>query len=231
MSLAGLGFFHEGTITDGGAPVCCPMRTAVGLATSLVDDANGQDATPSRFRNAGLGDVEPAYLRDPSFRRQAAVLRGIAAGRRACTLSNSGSQPHPPGSANGKPRIMARSVIGRQKTLPISRPRPWNRGMLPCRSVWPPPCGCRMRAPLIVNAAASQAAWVAEVRTLQRAKVIKIPEIDVGVAYAMRHDGPGPDFNRGDNEPTYIPGLGGPLNQNLNFLYVAFMAACGWKSR
>ena len=36
----------------------------------------------------------------------------------------------------------------------------------------------------------------------------------------MRHDGYGPDFNHGVNEPTFTPGVGGPLNQNLNFMYL-----------
>lgn len=72
--------------------------------------------------------------------------------------------------------------------------------------------------PLVV-AAAQASAWVAEAQ-LQRAQVIWIPEFDLGVAY-MRHDGFGPDFNRGANNPAYgIPGEpGGPLNQNLNWLY------------
>ncbi len=72
--------------------------------------------------------------------------------------------------------------------------------------------------PLIVTAAQA-AAWVAEAR-LQRAKVIAIPELDFGVAY-IRHDGFGPDFNRGVNNPSFgFPGGGGPLNQNLNVMFV-----------
>ena len=71
--------------------------------------------------------------------------------------------------------------------------------------------------PLIVTAAQASA-WVAEAQ-LQRAKLIKIPELDLGVVY-IRHDGFGPDFNHGVNEPTFVPGLGGPLNQNLNAMYI-----------
>lgn len=72
--------------------------------------------------------------------------------------------------------------------------------------------------PLIVTAAQASA-WVAEAQ-LQRAKFIKVPELDFGVDY-VRHDGYGPDFNRGVNNPAYgFPGGGGPLNNNLNWMYV-----------
>ena len=62
--------------------------------------------------------------------------------------------------------------------------------------------------PLIVSAAQASA-WVAEAQ-LQRAKVIKIPEFDFGACY-VRHDGFGPDFDHGVNEPTFTPGIGDPL--------------------
>jgi hypothetical protein len=71
--------------------------------------------------------------------------------------------------------------------------------------------------PLIVTAAQASA-WVAEAR-LQRAKLIKIPELDIGVVY-VRHDGFGPDFNHGVNNPVFVPGQGGPLNQNVNAMWV-----------
>lgn len=71
--------------------------------------------------------------------------------------------------------------------------------------------------PLIV-AAAQAGAWVAEAQ-LQRAKVIWVPQLDIGCIY-YRHDGFGPDFNRGVNHPGFgFPGGGGPLNQNLNYYY------------
>ena len=70
--------------------------------------------------------------------------------------------------------------------------------------------------PLIV-AAAQASAWVAEAR-LQRAKVLGVPELDFGAVY-LRHDGYGPDFNYGHNNSAYTPGQGGPLNQNINYLY------------
>ena len=70
--------------------------------------------------------------------------------------------------------------------------------------------------PLVV-AAAQASAWVAEAQ-YQRARLIKVPELDFGVCY-VRHDGYGPDFNHGVKEPTFTPGVGGPLNQNLNFMY------------
>jgi len=71
--------------------------------------------------------------------------------------------------------------------------------------------------PLIV-AAAQASAWVAEAQ-LQRAKVIWVPTLDIGAVY-YRHDGFGPDFNRGVNNPGFgFPGGGGPLNQNLNYFY------------
>ncbi|HVU85858.1 MAG TPA: hypothetical protein VHD36_00955 [Pirellulales bacterium] len=72
--------------------------------------------------------------------------------------------------------------------------------------------------PLIVTAAQA-AAWVAEAR-LQRAKLVAVPELDFGVLY-YRHDGFGPDFNRGVNHPSFgFPGGGGPLNQNLNAMWI-----------
>ncbi|MGQ0634013.1 MAG: TolC family protein [Planctomycetaceae bacterium] len=71
--------------------------------------------------------------------------------------------------------------------------------------------------PLIV-AAAQASAWVAEAQ-LQRAQVLWVPEVNLGVVY-IRHDGFGPDFNRGVNHPAFgFPGGGGPLNQNINYLY------------
>src|SRR5579872_6705789 len=71
--------------------------------------------------------------------------------------------------------------------------------------------------PLIV-AAAQASAWVAEAQ-LQRAQVLWVPQLDIGAIY-FRHDGFGPDFNRGVNHPSFgFPGGGGPLNQNLNYFY------------
>lgn len=71
--------------------------------------------------------------------------------------------------------------------------------------------------PLLV-AAAQASAWVAEAQ-LQRAQVIWVPTLDIGAIY-YRHDGFGPDFNRGVNHPGFgFPGGGGPLNQNLNYFY------------
>ncbi|MGQ0634014.1 MAG: TolC family protein [Planctomycetaceae bacterium] len=64
--------------------------------------------------------------------------------------------------------------------------------------------------PLIV-AAAQASAWVAEAE-LQRAQVLWVPSLNMGADY-IRHDGFGPDFNRGINTPQR------PLNQNINFLY------------
>jgi hypothetical protein len=64
--------------------------------------------------------------------------------------------------------------------------------------------------PLVV-AAAQAGAWVAEAQ-LQRAKVLWVPTFNAGTDY-IRHDGFGPDFNRGVNTSER------PLNQNINFLY------------
>ena len=64
--------------------------------------------------------------------------------------------------------------------------------------------------PLVV-AAAQAGAWVAEA-DLQRAKVLWVPTFNAGTDY-IRHDGFGPDFNRGVNTAQR------PLNQNINFLY------------
>ena len=64
--------------------------------------------------------------------------------------------------------------------------------------------------PLVI-AAAQASAWVAEAQ-LQRAKVIWVPTLNLGGDY-IRHDGYGPDFNRGLNTAER------PLSQNINFLY------------
>ncbi len=64
--------------------------------------------------------------------------------------------------------------------------------------------------PLIVSAAQASA-WVAEAQ-LQRAKVLWVPQFNAGTDY-IRHDGFGPDFNRGLNTAAR------PLNQNVNFMY------------
>jgi outer membrane protein TolC len=78
--------------------------------------------------------------------------------------------------------------------------------------------------PLVVVAAQSSA-WIAEAK-LQKAKVLWIPSLNLAGDY-IRHDGFGPDLNRGINVPQgenalgqNAPGsLGKPLNQNVNFLY------------
>lgn len=72
--------------------------------------------------------------------------------------------------------------------------------------------------PLVV-AAAQASAWVAEAQ-LQRAQVLWVPQFTFGAVY-YRHDGYGPDLNRGVNWPSYGggPTPGGPLNQNINWFY------------
>jgi outer membrane protein TolC len=64
--------------------------------------------------------------------------------------------------------------------------------------------------PLVV-AAAQASAWVAEAQ-LQRAQLIWVPTLNLASDY-IRHDGYGPDFNRGVNTSAR------PLNQNVNYLY------------
>ncbi len=64
--------------------------------------------------------------------------------------------------------------------------------------------------PLVVVAAQARS-WIAEAQ-LQRAQVWWVPQLNLGGAY-VRHDGYGPDFNRGINTESR------PLNQNVNFLY------------
>ena len=64
--------------------------------------------------------------------------------------------------------------------------------------------------PLVVTAAQASA-WVAEAK-LDRAKVLWVPTLNAGADY-IRHDGFGPDLNRGVNTTAR------PLNQNINFLY------------
>lgn len=78
--------------------------------------------------------------------------------------------------------------------------------------------------PMIVNITGANV-WVAEAE-LQKAKVLWVPTINFGADY-VRHDGYGPDFNRGVNIPEGVnalgqpsPGnLGKPLNQNINWFY------------
>jgi outer membrane protein TolC len=64
--------------------------------------------------------------------------------------------------------------------------------------------------PLTV-AAAQASVWAAEAQ-LQHARVLWVPTLNIGFDY-VRHDGFGPDFNRGLNTNER------PLNQNINFLY------------
>lgn len=67
--------------------------------------------------------------------------------------------------------------------------------------------------PLIV-VAAQASVWVAEAQ-LTRARLLWVPALEFSSAY-VRHDGFGPDFNRGINTPER------PMNQNINFLYSGF---------
>lgn len=78
--------------------------------------------------------------------------------------------------------------------------------------------------PLVV-AKAQASAWKAEAE-LQKASILWLPTLNFGFDY-IRHDGFGPDLNRGVNVPEGINALGQadptsfgkPLNQNINFLY------------
>lgn len=79
--------------------------------------------------------------------------------------------------------------------------------------------------PIIVNTAGASV-WVAEAR-LQKAAVLWLPSINIGTDY-IRHDGYGPDLNRGVNVPQGENALGQnggpddlgkPINQNVNFFY------------
>ncbi|MFO0843602.1 MAG: hypothetical protein U0797_14575, partial [Gemmataceae bacterium] len=78
--------------------------------------------------------------------------------------------------------------------------------------------------PLVI-AAAQASAWKAEAQ-LQQAKVLWVPTLNLGFDY-IRHDGFGPDLNRGVNIPWGVNALGQadptsfgkPLNQNFNFFY------------
>jgi outer membrane protein TolC len=71
--------------------------------------------------------------------------------------------------------------------------------------------------PLIIRAAEA-AAWIAEAQ-LQRAKVLGVPALNLGMVY-IRHDGIGPDFNRGLNHPFSPTSQSQPINQNVNYLYL-----------
>lgn len=78
--------------------------------------------------------------------------------------------------------------------------------------------------PLVVTSAQASA-WKAEAE-LQHAAIIWIPGLNLGADF-IRHDGFGPDLNRGVNVPQGVGALGQPdpgsfgkpLNQNVNFLY------------
>ncbi len=70
--------------------------------------------------------------------------------------------------------------------------------------------------PLMV-AAAQASAWVAEAQ-LQRAQVIWLPELDIDCLY-LRHDGYGPDLNRGSTIAFNINSTRLPINQNDNYFY------------
>lgn len=78
--------------------------------------------------------------------------------------------------------------------------------------------------PIIISATGATV-WVAEAK-LQKAAVLWLPSLNLGGDY-IRHDGYGPDLNRGVNVPQgenafrqNSPGsLGKPLNQNINFFY------------
>jgi hypothetical protein len=78
--------------------------------------------------------------------------------------------------------------------------------------------------PIIVSATGASV-WVSEAE-LQRAKVLWIPTLNTGFDY-IRHDGYGPDLNRGVNVPQGTNALGQnspgdlakPLNQNINYIY------------
>ncbi|HJT35855.1 MAG TPA: hypothetical protein VJ783_27755 [Pirellulales bacterium] len=78
--------------------------------------------------------------------------------------------------------------------------------------------------PIIVSTTGATV-WVAEAE-LQKAKVLWVPTVNLGADYT-RHDGYGPDLNRGVNVPKGVNALGQPapgslgksLNQNVNFFY------------
>jgi outer membrane protein TolC len=77
----------------------------------------------------------------------------------------------------------------------------------------------------IIIATAQASAWVSEAE-LQKAKVLWVPSLNLGFDY-IRHDGFGPDLNRGINVPTGVNalgqsspgGFGKPLNNNINLFW------------
>jgi outer membrane protein TolC len=78
--------------------------------------------------------------------------------------------------------------------------------------------------PLVV-AAAQAGAWMAEAK-LQQARLLWVPTLNLGFDY-IRHDGFGPDTQRGVNIPSQVNALGQydpasfgrSLDQNINFFY------------
>ncbi|HEY7330977.1 MAG TPA: hypothetical protein VH592_25290 [Gemmataceae bacterium] len=77
----------------------------------------------------------------------------------------------------------------------------------------------------IIVVAAQASAWMSEA-DLQKARVLWVPSLNLGEDY-IRHDGFGPDFNRGVNIPTGVNALGQnspgsfgrPLNNNINLFW------------
>ena len=93
--------------------------------------------------------------------------------------------------------------------------------MWACRSTSRPPCGFSDARPLIV-AAAQASVWVAEAQ-LTRAKVLWVPSFMFGFDY-IRHDGGGPDINKGVmtvDSTNFFYG-GGGFNENVNLSDVIF---------
>ncbi len=101
------------------------------------------------------------------------------------------AQPSPPASAPSETGAMGPSPLDTGLTLPTATP-------LPTELRFPINLATALRLsdarPLIV-AAAQASVWVAEA-DLAQAKVLWVPNLNIGFDY-IRHDGGGPDFNKG----------------------------------
>ena len=157
-------------------------------------------ASPGRWRYRTPRPRNPPRL----CRRPAAAASGV----RICRPHCRGRRVRRP-----RPRDWTR--------LSSSRPLRWRRPTFAFRSTSRPRLRLSDARPLIV-AAAQASVWVAEAE-LTRAKVLWVPTLNIGFDY-LRHDGGGPDFNKGIMTAPSVNFFygGGGLIQNVATTDVIF---------
>ena len=154
-------------------------------------------------------DPSPCRAQDPASPSQPSGPGSIPpprpfTGAQPAPSSSAEPATGPPGESGSAARQLAIGFAaagdspGRRRcrwTRPLnSRPRRSSRPTFACRSTSRRRCGSPTRGRLIV-AAAQASVWVAEAQ-LTRAKVLWVPQLNIGFDY-LRHDGGGPDFNKG----------------------------------